>query len=66
VPHLLRLLTGADHRYLLANSALLGANLILGADILARTIIAPAEIPIGIVTALVGAPFFIWLLLRKI
>ena len=66
VPHLLRLLTGADHRYLLANSALLGANLILSADILARTIIAPAEIPIGIVTALVGAPFFIWLLLRKI
>lgn len=65
VPHLLRLLTGTDHRYLLVNSALLGANLILGADILARTFIAPAEIPIGIITALVGAPFFIWLLLRK-
>ncbi len=65
VPHLLRLITGADHRYLLINSALLGANLMLGADILARTIVAPAELPIGIVTALIGAPFFIWLLLKK-
>lgn len=65
VPHLLRLVIGADHRYLLTNSALLGANLILGADILARTVVSPAELPIGIVTALVGAPFFIWLLLRK-
>ncbi len=65
VPHLLRLITGADHRYLLINSVLLGANLMLGADILARNIVAPAELPIGIVTALIGAPFFIWLLLRK-
>ena len=65
VPHLLRLIIGADHRYLLVNSALLGANLMLGADILARNVLAPAEIPIGIVTALVGAPFFIWLLLKK-
>jgi iron complex transport system permease protein len=65
VPHLLRLLTGADHRYLLTNSALLGGTLILGADVLARNIIAPAEIPIGIVTAIIGAPFFIWLLLRR-
>ncbi len=65
VPHLLRLLVGADHRYLLINSALLGACLILGADMLARNVIAPAEIPIGIVTAIVGAPFFIWLLLKK-
>jgi len=65
VPHLLRLITGADHRYLLINSALLGANLMLGADILARNIVAPAELPIGIVTALIGAPFFVWLLLKK-
>jgi len=65
VPHLLRLTTGADHRFLLRNSALLGAILILTADILSRTVAAPAELPIGIVTALVGAPFFIWLLLRK-
>lgn len=65
VPHLLRLIIGADHRYLLVNSAFLGANLILGADILARNVVSPAEIPIGIVTALIGAPFFIWLLLKK-
>lgn len=65
VPHLLRLITGADHRYLLINSALLGANLLLIADIFARNALSPAEIPIGIVTALVGAPFFIWLLLKK-
>lgn len=65
VPHLLRLIIGADHRYLLINSTLLGANLILSADILARNVVAPAEIPIGIVTAFIGAPFFIWLLLRK-
>lgn len=65
VPHLLRLVVGADHRYLLKNSALLGANLILIADIAARTVVAPAELPIGIVTAFIGAPFFIWLLLKK-
>lgn len=65
VPHLLRLTVGADHRYLLPNSALLGANLVLGADVLARNIVAPAELPIGILTAFLGAPFFIWLLLKK-
>lgn len=65
VPHLLRLTSGADHRYLLKNSALLGANLIVGADILARTVLSPAELPIGIVTAFIGAPFFIWLLLKN-
>ena len=65
VPHLLRLTIGADHRYLLKNSALLGAILMLGADIAARTVLSPAEIPIGILTALIGSPFFIWLLLKK-
>lgn len=65
VPHLLRLMIGADHRYLLINSALLGANLMLGADLVAKNIVSPAELPIGIVTALIGAPFFIWLLLKK-
>lgn len=65
VPHLLRLLTGADHRYLLRNSVLLGANLVLGADLAARNIVAPAELPIGVVTAFIGAPFFVWLLLKK-
>lgn len=65
VPHLLRLTIGADHRYLLKNSVLLGGCVALGADLLARTVLAPAEMPIGIVTALIGAPFFIWLLLKK-
>lgn len=65
VPHLLRLVIGADHRYLLVNSALLGANLLLVADLFSRTILSPAELPIGIVTALIGAPFFIWLLLKN-
>lgn len=65
VPHLLRLIGGADHRYLLKNSILLGANLMLIADILARNVVAPAELPIGVVTALIGAPFFVWLLVKK-
>jgi iron complex transport system permease protein len=64
VPHLLRLAVGPDHRVLVPGSALLGGALLLGADLLARTLVAPAELPIGIVTALVGAPFFLWLLLR--
>jgi iron complex transport system permease protein len=65
VPHLLRLLIGPDNRYLLPASALLGASLLLLADAVARTIVAPAELPIGIVTAMAGAPFFLWILLRK-
>jgi iron complex transport system permease protein len=64
VPHLLRLIIGADHRYLLPGSALLGAILLLVADLTARTVVAPAEMPIGVLTALTGAPFFLWLLLR--
>ncbi|MEX0408509.1 iron ABC transporter permease [Aquibium sp. LZ166] len=65
VPHLLRLLIGPDNRYLLPASALLGATLLLAADAVSRTIVAPAELPIGIVTAAVGAPFFLWILLRR-
>jgi iron complex transport system permease protein len=65
IPHLLRLWQGTDYRRLLLYSALLGASFLLGADTLARTIVAPAELPIGILTALVGAPFFMWLLLRE-
>jgi len=65
VPHLLRLAVGSDHRTLLPACALLGAALLVGADVFARTIGAPAELPIGIVTAAIGAPFFLWLLLRK-
>ncbi len=64
VPHLLRLLSGAKHRPLLINSALLGGLILLMADTVARTAIAPAELPIGVLTALLGAPFFIWMLLR--
>lgn len=62
VPHLLRLLTGPDHRTLLPASALAGATLLVLADLLARTVVTPAELPIGIITALIGAPFFLHLL----
>jgi iron complex transport system permease protein len=65
VPHLLRLATGPDHRFLLVNAGLLGATLLLLADLVARSIIAPAELPIGIVTAVIGAPVFLWILLRR-
>lgn len=65
VPHLLRLLVGPDHRILLPASALAGASLLLLADLLARLLLAPAELPIGIVTALLGAPFFLYLLVRE-
>lgn len=65
VPHLLRLAIGPDNRFLLPASALLGACLLLLADAVSRTIVAPAELPIGIVTAAVGGPFFLWILLRK-
>lgn len=65
VPHLLRLTIGPDHRYLLPASALLGAIMLLGADMISRLIVAPAELPIGIVTAAIGAPFFLWILLRN-
>ncbi len=65
VPHLLRISTGPNHRYLLPNAALLGASLLVGADMIARTIVAPAELPIGIVTAVLGAPVFLWILMRR-
>jgi len=64
VPHLVRLVAGPEHRVLLPASALAGASLLLFADLVARLALAPAELPIGIVTALIGAPFFIGLLLR--
>lgn len=65
VPHLVRLWQGPDHRRLLPMAALVGALLILSADLVARTIIAPAELPIGLVTAFIGAPFFVYLLVRQ-
>jgi iron complex transport system permease protein len=65
VPHLLRMAIGPDHRYLLPASALLGGSLLIFADVLARTLVVPAELPIGIITAAVGGPFFLWILLRQ-
>lgn len=65
VPHLVRLTAGPDHRLLLPISILFGASLVLIADLFARTLVLPAELPIGIVTACVGGPFFLWLLLRR-
>lgn len=64
VPHLIRLGVGPDHRFLLPASALLGGSLLLAADMVARVVVAPAELPIGILTALIGAPFFLWILLK--
>lgn len=64
VPHLVRLWRGADHRWVLPSSAIAGALALTLADWLGRTIMAPTELPIGLVTSLIGGPFFIWLLLR--
>ncbi len=64
-PHIVRLMVGPDHRVVIPGSALLGASLLLIADLLARTIVVPAELPIGIVTAAFGAPVFLWLILRR-
>ena len=65
VPHLVRTLLGPDHRRLLPAYALVGATLLSLADLLARTIVAPAELPVGIVTAAIGAPIFLWQLARE-
>lgn len=65
VPHLLRLAFGPGHKLLLPASALLGAGLLVGADTLARTVVAPSELPVGVLTALVGGPFFLFLLLGQ-
>lgn len=65
VPHVCRLLIGVDYRWLLPLSALGGACLLLAADVLGRVVARPAEIDVGIVTALIGAPFFIWIVRRQ-
>jgi len=65
IPHAVRLIWGPDHRFLLPLSVLTGAIFLILADIIARTALAPIEIPIGIITALLGAPFFLYLLRRK-
>lgn len=64
-PHAVRLAFGAGHRLLLPLAACAGATLTVVADLAARTVIAPAEVPIGVVTALIGGPFFLWLLRRE-
>lgn len=64
VPHLMRMCLGADHRWMLPGSVLAGALLLLIADTLARTLVAPAEMPVGLLTSLLGGPWFLWLILR--
>jgi iron complex transport system permease protein len=63
-PHIVRLFAGADHRIVLPGSALLGALLVISADLIARIAVPPAELPIGILTSALGGPFFLWLLGR--
>lgn len=65
VPHLVRLLVGADHRIVLPASALFGGAFLIGCDALARTVMSPLELPVGVITALIGGPFFLWLLVRR-
>jgi iron complex transport system permease protein len=65
VPHLVRLMVGVDHRVVLPASALFGAAFLVGCDLIARTVLAPVEVPVGVVTAMLGGPFFLWLLVRK-
>ena len=65
VPHAVRLMVGVDHRVVLPASALFGASFLIACDLLARTVIAPVELPVGIVTAMIGGPFFLWLLVRR-
>lgn len=65
VPHLVRLMVGVDHRIVLPASALFGAAFLVACDLVARTVLAPVEVPVGVVTAMLGGPFFLWLLVRK-
>lgn len=65
VPHLMRFCLGGDHRWLLPSSLLSGAILLLLSDTLARTLVAPAEMPVGLLTSLIGGPWFLWLILRR-
>jgi iron complex transport system permease protein len=65
VPHLVRLLVGSDHRLVLPASALFGAAFLVSCDVVARTAMSPLELPVGIITAVLGGPFFLWLLVRR-
>lgn len=65
VPHLVRILVGADHRLVLPGSMLLGAAFLIVCDVAARTVLAPLELPVGVITAMIGGPFFLWLLITR-
>jgi iron complex transport system permease protein len=65
VPHLVRLMVGADHRVVLPASALFGAAFLITCDAISRSVMPPVELPVGVVTAMVGGPFFLWLLVRR-
>ncbi|HDR2860137.1 TPA: iron ABC transporter permease [Enterobacter asburiae] len=65
VPHLIRMWLGADHRAVIPGSVLAGAFLLLIADTVARTLVAPAEMPVGLLTSILGAPWFLWLIFRR-
>ena len=65
VPHLVRLLVGSDHRVVLPCALLFGGSFLVACDLIARTVLAPIELPVGIVTAVIGGPFFLWLLVRR-
>jgi iron complex transport system permease protein len=65
VPHLIRLMVGADHRLVLPASAFGGAAFVVACDTISRTALAPLEVPVGVVTAIIGGPFFLWLLIRN-
>ena len=65
VPHLVRLMVGSDHRIVLPAATLFGATFTVLCDLAARTVMAPVELPVGIITALIGGPFFLWLLVKK-
>lgn len=65
IPHLLRLLGGPDHRYLIPSAIFLGGGFLALADTIARTALAPVDLPVGIITTLLGGPFFLWLLVHK-
>jgi iron complex transport system permease protein len=65
VPHIVRLVVGSDHRLVLPASVLFGASFLIACDLIARTMFAPVELPVGIVTAIIGGPFFLWLLVRR-
>lgn len=65
IPHLVRLMVGSDHRVVLPASVLFGAAFLIACDVVARTVMSPLELPVGVITALIGGPFFLWLLVRK-